>query len=95
MRYHKIGLLCVQIIICISIFLVNTVNAVGKQEIVANPEIKSYLSAPPVRERIGGKSIVNIREPLYKKSKKIWPDLLYTDTVVKVKALRGLLWMLN
>jgi len=88
MRYHKIGLLCVQIVICISIFLVSPVNAVEKQELVVNHEINSNWPVPPVRERIGGKSIVATREPLYKKAKKIWPDLLYTDTEVKVKALR-------
>ncbi|MGA2332375.1 MAG: hypothetical protein ABSG75_11505 [Syntrophales bacterium] len=95
MRYHKIRLLCVQIIIGISMLLVTTVNAVEQQELIVNPEINSYWPAPPVRETIGGKSIVTLKEALYKKSKKIWPDLSYTDTEVKAKALRGLLWMLN
>jgi hypothetical protein len=95
MRYHKISLLCVQIIIGIFILLVGTGNAVERQEIIVSPEIKSYWPASPVREEIGGKSLVTRNEPLYKKSRKIWPDLPYTDAEVKTKALRGLLWMLK
>jgi hypothetical protein len=37
----------------------------------------------------------SLEEPLYKRSKKVWPDLPYTDTDINVKALKGLVWMMK
>jgi hypothetical protein len=37
----------------------------------------------------------SLEEPLYKRSKKVWPDLPYTDTDINVKTLKGLVWMMK
>jgi len=37
----------------------------------------------------------SLKEPLYKRSKKVWPDLPYTDTDINVKTLKGLVWMMK
>ena len=59
-----------------------------------NQNHSAYWPIAPLDEKEGQTSIY-LEEPLYKRSKKIWHDLPYTDTDVKLKALKGFLWMIK
>jgi hypothetical protein len=56
--------------------------------------LESYWPIAPLDGEKEQKSI-DLGEPLYKPSKKIWHDLPYTDTDIKVQALKGFMWMIR
>ena len=86
---------CVSVI-CIAVFvMLSDTYAFDKQTNMLNQHTSSYW---PISPAYGSADTVNkssLKEPLYKRSKKVWPDLPYTDTDIKVKTLKGFLWMLK
>lgn len=71
-----------------------TTQAQEKSLNYKNQNPAAYWPIAPLDEKEGQTSIY-LDEPLYKPSKKIWHDLPYTDTDIKLKALKGFLWMIK
>ena len=87
----KIIFNCVAIIISFLIILPNVTLALEKPAYSTNQHQTEYWPIAP----IGEINRYSLNEPLYKRSKKVWPDLPYTDTDIKLKALKGFLWMIK
>ena len=81
----------VAIIIGFLIILPNVTLALEKTACFENKNQTEYWPITP----FGKITHHSLNEPLYRHSKKVWPDLSYTDTEVKLKALRGFLWMIK
>ncbi len=76
------------------ITLQNATQAREESPDYKNQNSSTYWPIAPLDEKDGHTSIY-LDEPLYKQSKKIWHDLSYTDTDIKLKALKGFLWMIK
>ena len=86
---------CVSVICIAVVVMLSDTYAFDKQTNMLNQHTRSYW---PISPAYGSADTVNksyLKEPLYKRSKKVWPDLPYTDTDIKVKTLKGFLWMLK
>ena len=86
---------CVSVICIAVVVMLSDTYAFDKQTNMLNQHTSSYW---PISPAYGSADTVNkssLKEPLYKRSKKVWPDLPYTDTDIKVKTLKGFLWMLK
>lgn len=69
--------------------------AFDKPTHIFNQHTTSYWPISPTYGSIDKINRPYLKEPLYKRSKKVWSDLPYSDTDIKVKALKGFLWMLK
>jgi hypothetical protein len=79
-----------KVILIISSFLIispNVTLALEKTANYTNQKPTEYWPIAPV----GGINHHSLKEPLYKQSKKVWSDLPYTDTDIKLKELKGFL----
>lgn len=85
------------VFIIVFIFLIlpaDAIQALEKSSYGTNQNLAQYWPITPPVEK---KELIELylEQPLYKRSKKVWHDLSYTDTDIKVKALRGFLWMIK
>ncbi len=89
-------ILKIAFIIILTFFIITpiTIQAQEKSLNYKNQNLAAYWPIAPLDEKEGQTSIY-LDEPLYKQSKKIWHDLPYTDTDIKLKALKGFLWMIK
>jgi hypothetical protein len=81
----------VLIIISFLIILPNVTLALEKTAGYTYRQQTEYWPMAPIRE-INHDSL---NESLYKQSQKVWPNLPYTDADIKLKALKGFLWMIK
>jgi len=85
----------VSVIIVVLVMLLSTTHALEKPAHNANQYFTAYWPISPSYGKTNEIDRSALKEPLYKRSKKVWPDLPYTDTDIKVKALKGFLWMMK
>lgn len=85
----------VSVIVVFLVICSNTGHALEKPIYDSNQYLTSYWPTSPCYGKTNEIDRSSLKEPLYKRSKKVWADLPYTDTDIKVKALRGLLWMMK
>jgi|WetSurSiteA1Bulk_404760.scaffolds.fasta_scaffold11331_3 hypothetical protein len=87
--FYEAVILCIPIIFCILLILSGTGHAADK------PSTEVYWPVDPIHGSVGSKHSSSLNEPIYKRAKRIWPDLPYTDNEVRAKALKGFLWMIK
>jgi hypothetical protein len=88
-------LTCTLLTIAAVCFLYNKASFAEKPPYILDKNYDGYWPISPTYYKNDNINRLSLKEPLYKKSRKIWPDLPYTDTDVKLKALKGFLWTLK
>jgi hypothetical protein len=85
----------VSVIIVVFALLSSPTHALEKPTPYANQYVTAYWPISPSYGKTNEIDRSALKEPIYKRSKKVWSDFSYTDTDIKVKALRGFLWMMK
>jgi hypothetical protein len=81
---------------CIAmVVMLSQAYAFDKPINIPNQHSTSYWPMSPTYGSTDKINPSSLEEPLYKRSKKVWPDLPYTDTDINVKTLKGLVWMMK
>lgn len=95
MKKSKRIFTCVSVICIAVVVMLSDTYAFNTQTNMLNQRTRAYW---PISPTYGSTDTINkssLKEPLYTRSQKVWPDLPYTDTDIKVKALKGFLWMMK
>ena len=88
--FTYVSVMCIAMVVMLS-----QAYAFDKPINIPNQNSTSYWPMSPTYGSTDKINPSSLKEPLYKRSKKVWPDLPYTDTDINVKALKGLVWMMK
>ncbi|MCX5843988.1 MAG: hypothetical protein NT022_09600 [Deltaproteobacteria bacterium] len=88
--FTYVSVMCIAMVVMLS-----QAYAFDKPINIPNQDSTSYWPMSPTYGSTDKINPSSLKEPLYKRSKKVWPDLPYTDTDINVKALKGLVWMMK
>ena len=88
--FTYVSVICIAMVVTLS-----ETYAFDKPTNILNQHTTSYWPMSPAYGSTDKINRSSLKEPLYKRSKKVWPDLPYSDTDINVKALKGLVWMMK
>jgi hypothetical protein len=88
--FTYVSVMCIAMVVMLS-----ETAAFDKPINIPNQHSTSYWPMSPTYGSTDKINQSSLKEPLYKRSKKVWPDLPYTDTDINVKTLKGLVWMMK